>query len=134
MGFAGQTRLMRQLGRRILAPAGVAAKAPILAEGADVPACETVRFLDGGIQYLGIIQDQDCADGRQARDVTIELPVEAQVYDVRARQSLGRGRSCVTRLLPGDAKLLALLPYAVRGLNVSGPQAGATLGASSRFA
>ena len=35
--FAGQTRLMRQLGRRILAPAGVAAKAPHPGRGSRCP-------------------------------------------------------------------------------------------------
>jgi hypothetical protein len=129
----GQTQLMRQLGQQLLESVGVAAKVHILVDGADAPACETVRFVDGGIQYVGIIQDQDCADAKQARDVTILLPMEAEVYDVRAKQSLGRGRTCSTRLQPGDAKLLALLPYAVRELTLGAPQAAVALGSEFKL-
>jgi hypothetical protein len=125
---AGKAQRVRQLAANLLESVGVRAPVRIVADGADAPTCETVRFVDGGIQYVGIIQDQDCADAKQARDVTIQLPTDAYVYDVRARQALGRGRSCTTRLEPGDAKLLALLPYAVQGLTVHGPQSAVPLG------
>ena len=126
-GGGGQP--VRRLMGRLLELAGVHTQVRITAGGADVDACETVRFAHGGIHYVGIVRDDDVI-GARTQDVTIGLPRDACVYDVRARQSIGRCRTLETTLVPGDPKLYALLPYTVRSVTAKPSPASVKAGAT----
>jgi len=128
----GAGRPVHDLMRRLLALAGVEPQTRITADGADVDACETVRFAHGALEYVCIVKDDDIIDAK-AQDVTVHLPREAHVYDVRARQPLGRRRTVETRLVPGDPRIYALLPYAVAGVTVTPAAAEVAPGTTASF-
>ena len=56
--------------------------------------------------------------GRPTRPVRIRMPHRGFVYDVRAGKPLGETDSVEMTLVPGQAKLLALLPYDVAGIQL----------------
>jgi len=115
-----------------LAAAGVHPPLRLMANGRVLDGCEVVRFLDGGIEYVCLTSDQDYAAAKP-QQVTIRLPVAAQVYDVRGRVDLGRQPQFATWLVPDDPKVFALLPYAVRGVRVSAPAQAVAAGATASF-
>ncbi len=126
---SGDGGALREAVRKFLDQAHVRPSIAIAAEGRPLDGCEVVRFVDGGIQYVCVTSDQQYA-GVKRRQVTIRLPRAAQIYDVRAQADLGRQEQFSAQLVPGDPKVYALLPDAVRGVAVSGPKrvaAGATV-------
>lgn len=78
---------------------------------------EVVRFSDGDVLYVAILPD-DRFVGRPTRPVRIRMPHRGFVYDVRAGKPLGETDSVEMTFVPGQAKLLALLPYDVAGIQL----------------
>jgi len=114
---SGKERAVTRLMARLLALAEVRARGRITAKGEDVELCETVHFADGDIRYVCIVKDDVVTDAA-AQKVTVHLPRQAHVYDVRLKQPLGRTQTVETLLVPADPKVFALLPYAVEGVTV----------------
>ena len=110
----------RPVGRlmaRLLDLVGVRPQVRITVGGARATVCETVRFTDGNICYVCIVKDNRVA-GAETQEVTIRLPREAHVYDVRAKRALGVRQTVQAKLVPGDPKVYCLLPYAVQSVAV----------------
>jgi len=114
--------------RRPLQEAGVAC--PVRVEP-DMPHVEVSRFRSGDSEYVGIIQGlprptieytNHGAPAPTPSPVTVAFGRAAWVYDVRRGESLGRTDLIKTELTPGVAALYALLPYKVRGLDLSAPR------------
>jgi len=91
------------------------------------PRCLITKFHSGGALFVGIVQelprDPNAYSLKKAkpprgREVTIQFPRVAHIYDVRAGDYIGRGAAVRGKLRPARAKLFALLPYRVEGLSV----------------
>ncbi len=89
---------------------------------------ELVRLESGPIAVLGVLRERRMAlsDG----PLTLTLPEEREVYDVRAGRHLGRTDRITADLRPGETALYALLPYRVESLAVRA--SGAAPGAACR--
>jgi hypothetical protein len=127
------TALMRQ----ILERAGVRREVTLECGGlCRRPALGYECFLyeRGPIQYLGLLRDlppqpagvRRSWHGPQFRHatthketVTVRLPRQGEVYDVRAGKHLGHAASVSLEMAPAEAKVLGLLPYRVTGVIVS---------------
>jgi len=129
MGTAGP---LRATFSQTLTAAGVHPPLQLVAAGRALEGCEVVRFQDRGIEYLCLTSDQDYA-GAQPEHATVRLPRAAQVYDVRGRVDLGRQTQFAAQLTPGDPKIFALLPYAVRQVAVSAPTQSVVAGTTASF-
>jgi len=72
-----------------------------------------------GVQsvQVGLIRDHRLVE--EAQTCTVDFGREANVFDLRARQALGRTRTIQATCEPGEAKVYALLPYSVTGANLS---------------
>jgi hypothetical protein len=81
-------------------------------QGDPVRACEVVRFADGGLTYVAVVSDHRLADAK-TQDVSIHLPAQAAVYDIRKRELLGKTKVVQRTLVPGDPLVLAMMPYVV---------------------
>jgi beta-galactosidase len=127
-----QGRTTQDLLRRVLGLLKLQPEVRVTSGGVDLDACEVVRFADGPIQYVCLLTDHAVA-GVKAEDVVIQLPLTANVYDVRARQSLGKRKTLEARLLPGDPKVYALLPYSLEGLDVKPAVDRLPAGAAAAF-
>jgi beta-galactosidase len=119
---AGEGRAVEQLMARLLARADVTPQVRIQAGGEAVGSSEIVRFRDGRLQYVSIVRDNHLEDVKP-EEVEIRFPLEAQAYDVRAKQPLGWTQFVRTTLVPGDPKIYALLPYSIESVKVR-PAAG----------
>lgn len=117
--------------RQPLAEAGV--RCPVTVEP-ELPHVEVSRFRSGEAEYVGIIQGlprptleytNRTAPAPAASPVTLSFGRQAWVYDVRRGKSLGRTERVRTDLTPGVATLYALLPYKVRGVDLSLPRRAA---------
>lgn len=75
-------------------------------------------FDNGRAVLLGILPDR-AVSHPPAEALVVKLSAKAHVYDVRRRQYLGHTDVLRTGILPAEAKLLALLPERIDGLNVS---------------
>ncbi len=77
---------------------------------------EVVALERGPLKLLGVLRERrfELSDG----PMTLTLPAEAEVYDVRAGEHLGRKRSITADLAPGQTALYALLPYRVEAVTV----------------
>ena len=99
-----------------LAALGVAPAITWQTEDGALPArTELYAFRLGEAQVLGIVR----APGEEAAQegpLDIRLPDTRHVYDCRAGEALGRRDRLTVDLAPGDARILALLPYAPTGL------------------
>jgi|LSQX01.1.fsa_nt_gb hypothetical protein len=82
---------------------------------------EFVRLESGPIAMLGVLRERrmDLSDG----PLTLTLPEEREVYDVRAHRHLGRSDTITADLLPGQTALYALLPYRVESVTVTAADA-----------
>jgi hypothetical protein len=95
---------------------------------------ECFQYQRGSVRYVGILRDlPPQAEGEvlswhghqfrhastDSETVTVHLPEARETYDVRAGEYLGRVADVPLTLAPGEARLLALLPYRVTGLAVS---------------
>jgi hypothetical protein len=106
----------------------------------EAPRVEVSRFRQGPAEYVGIVQglprdDIDytnrVAPVPTGRPVTISFGRQSYVYDVRAGRYLGHTQTVRTTLIPGRARLYALLPYRVGAVVVQSAgqaRAGAPLG------
>ncbi len=103
--------------RQVFAAAGVEPQATVTVDGRPIDSCELVRFTDGAIRYVALVRDHHVA-GMAAEDATVEFSEAAQVYDIRAKQSLGRVARVTTRIDPGEPKVYALLPHAVESIAI----------------
>ena len=63
-----------------------------------------------------------------AEALVVKLNAKAHLYDLRRRQYLGHTDSLRAGILPAEAKLLALLPERIDGLNVSLSKEGGKAG------
>lgn len=87
-------------------------------------ACSVARRVNGPIELVGVIRDHRLAP----RDETTPLAVrirfgrEAFVTDLRERRQLGRVAQLETTMEAGQARLYALLPYRVTGLELTAPE------------
>ncbi len=95
------------------------------------PHVEIARYDAGGARYIGIVQGlprpgddytNEVATLPGPERVTIALPVEGHLYDVRAGKYLGRKDSLSTGLQAGVAQLYALLPYRVEAVELTAPR------------
>lgn len=73
---------------------------------------------DGAARLIGLLPDA-VAFGAAARTVVVTDRDERHWYDLRKAQRLGVGRGCRTRLEPGQATLLAGLPYRVDRMKIT---------------
>jgi len=109
----GNANPVRQLMSNLLEKADVRPQARVVdKQGHPMPACEVVRFADAGLNYVAVVSDHRLADVR-TQDVSIHLPAEAVVYDIRTRELLGKTKVVQRTLEPGDPLVLALTPYVV---------------------
>ena len=82
-------------------------------------AWERNSFRRGPLAVHGFIRDfRRCSDNDPAR---IRFPNTAHTYDLRRGEYLGRNDAVEATLAPGDALLLARLPYRVDALSVQIP-------------
>ena len=109
---AGKETAFREALRAVVDAHGVTAQVKVTADGQPVSACEVVRFEGGDIEYVGIVSE-DNVEVAATVQATITFPSEAHVYDVRAKQYLGRVSRVETALRPGEPLLYARLPYTV---------------------
>ncbi len=112
--------------RALLEQAGIARDITVTSADPEVPAraWECNLFSRGGLRVVGLIRDHRLAD--EAQTCTVDFGREANVFDLRTRQALGRTQTIEATCDPGEAKIYALLPYAVTGVNL-------TLGADASF-
>ncbi|MEA3401760.1 MAG: beta-galactosidase [Armatimonadota bacterium] len=75
------------------------------------------------VRLLGVLRERrfELSDG----PMTLTLPAEAEVYEVRTGEPLGRTASITADLAPGETALYALLPYRVEGVEIEGPEQAA---------
>ncbi|NLF93390.1 MAG: hypothetical protein GX564_05835, partial [Oligosphaeraceae bacterium] len=88
-------------------------------------------FVNGQTYYFGLLPQpllpnwqnrkrEDLQKAAAAADV--KLFQAGHLYDVRKGEYLGQTSQCRISLVPGDAALLALLPYQVTGLSLTAPE------------
>jgi hypothetical protein len=103
--------------QELLFETGIQPQTYVIQDDQPLRDCEVVRFTDGKISYVALVRDNRIP-GLQPEDVTISLPQSLNVYDMRAKESLGRTASIQTQLLPGEPKVYAMFPYVVQGLSI----------------
>jgi hypothetical protein len=97
---------------------------------------ELVELEQGPIALLGVLRERrmELSDG----PMTLTLPDEVHLYDVRAGEYLGESDTITADLRPGETALYALLPYRVQAVAVAAADVaqgerltiGATIGAT----
>ncbi len=128
----GEETVVREALRQVLANHGVSAQVQVATDAGPVSACEVVRFRNGGIEYVGIVTE-DNIPATKPMQATITFPRESDLYDVRAERHLGRVRQVQTEIVPGVPLLYAMLPEPVQGITLQSdpktlaPGAAATL-------
>jgi hypothetical protein len=116
---------LRQLMRALLAKAGVK---PLVTLHPQIASADIGRFTSGPAEYIGILQDlpedpmkytrkEERAPG--ARLYSVNFPHESHLYDVREHRYLGRTDKTLTSIAPARAKLFAMMPYRIDGVNIS---------------
>lgn len=130
--LAGQGISVRDYMRGLICQDDLRPMVRVVTDDGDVPACEIVRYADGPIEYVCLLTDNACANVK-AEDVEIRLPHASFVYDVRARQSMGQCKTTKTRLLPGDPKVYALLPYGISDVGLFPASAKVRAGTPASF-
>ena len=87
-------------------------------------------FVNGQTYYFGLLpqpmlpnwQNRSREDlQKAAASAEVELFRSGHLYDIRKGEYLGHTNKCRTSLVPGDAVMLALLPYKVTGLALTAP-------------
>ena len=124
-GFWGKTASFRAFFKKLLKEQEFLPPVVIKPE---LPKLEVTRFKSGKIQYVGILQGLprpglayavDRVPLPPSKSVKITFPQQGHVYDVRTKKYAGRVRRIKTNIHPCEAKLYALLPYQVKGVNIS---------------
>ncbi|MDP6439686.1 MAG: hypothetical protein QGH74_08640, partial [Candidatus Brocadiia bacterium] len=91
---------------------------------------ETSLHVDGKVQYVGITKRRE-RDDEPARRITVQMPKAGHVYDMLSSRYLGKASSWKADVDQVDVQLFSVLPYRVRGLQVSldqdAPQSGQVL-------
>jgi len=103
----------------LLTDANVARPIKVMSKDVETPAraWECARFHRGEIELVGLICDHRLVEEPQT--ATVELDRTAHVFDLRARAALGETDAIESTLAPGEAKVYALLPYSVTGMNLT---------------
>jgi hypothetical protein len=76
----------------------------------------TAVFANGGVTYIGVLPDYKTAK-KQSAEIT--FPVTGHIYDVRSKKYCGFASKITDLLTPGSAKVYAVSPYKVAGVQVS---------------
>jgi len=115
----GQEKEKREKIREILESAGVKPKLRILdSNNCDLGSTEVIFFKNGEIEYACLLRDYLPEDNSE-KEATVIFPHEAHIYDVRNSRYCGLGKQVSFRLAGGQAKVFALSPYRVTGVEVS---------------
>ncbi len=103
----------------LLVDAGVERPVVVNTKDPDNPAraWECARFRRGEIELVGLIRDHRLVE--QPQSAAVEFDRTAHVFDLRARTGLGEARAVESTLAPGEAKVYALLPYNVTGIDLA---------------
>jgi hypothetical protein len=114
---------------------------PKIAEMSHLPGApgeyELVQMDSGLISLLGVLRERRVA--LSEGPLTLTLPREAEVYDVRGREYMGKTDTIAADLAPGETALYALLPYRVQAIAVAAADVslgerctvGATIGSTA---
>jgi hypothetical protein len=87
------------------------------ADKANLP-IETILYRNGAAEFYSL--QTDVLEWKQSKpQATITFPHEGYLYDVREGKALGRGDKAQATLDPMHILLYALLPYEVRGVQVT---------------
>jgi hypothetical protein len=119
------------LARLLDEQAGITAPVRIrhLGEG-EMPPTEVTRFVAGDSEFVGLLRRLYYYDNAPY-PASVQFPRQSHIYDVRAGTYLGF-TDRLTADISYEARLYALLPYRVNGLQVSGPGRAAA-GERSQF-
>jgi len=98
-------------------------------DGQPLPGCRLPRFRRGRVRTLMVLPSR--AEGDEKRNAVLRLSSAAHVYDQRSGTYFGRVAEVKLQLDPTSATVLALLPYAVQGVRVSGDDTVEPGGAAS---
>ncbi|MBA2480145.1 MAG: beta-galactosidase [Planctomycetes bacterium] len=122
---------------KLFADAGAKPTVPITVGGQPLARAETIVMERGPWKVLAILKEnltgirKTTPDGVEYFEplpagqampmerIAASLPVDAHVYDIRARKYLGKRTTIDDDLRSAEAKLYALLPYRVTGVTVS---------------
>ena len=85
--------------------------------GGGVSAVEASLFKKDNCFYLGLLMDHKIKK-KESRTVLVKLPSTFHVYEVRTSSYLGYLKQFTTALIPGRAKLFALLPSKVESIKL----------------
>ena len=113
---------IRNLTDGILQSSGLSPLCRVTFDGKTYP-CTTVFKRDGGIKYLGLINEsieRSNIDTEKAVAALITMPFKSHVYSVRDGRYLGNTDKIQNRIIPAVAQLYAFLPYQVTGIEING--------------
>ncbi|MDD2707350.1 MAG: beta-galactosidase trimerization domain-containing protein [Verrucomicrobiae bacterium] len=88
---------------------------PTYCDGQLLSQTQTFYLCDGVIRYVGVLRGIATKDS-SPWDIVIPFHWDGHIYDIRARQYLGRRCEIQARLEEGEAKLYASLPYKVKSV------------------
>ncbi|NLF93534.1 MAG: hypothetical protein GX564_06565 [Oligosphaeraceae bacterium] len=115
----GREKAKREKIKEFLQLAAVEPGARILdSKGDDLGSTEMVFFRNGAVEFVCLLRDYLSA-GSASKEVTIMFPRLAHIYDVRTNQYLGFGNQAALTLRKGQARVFALSPYQVLGVNLA---------------
>jgi len=110
---------MRSFVRTLYAAAGVRSPVVLKArDGGPARATEISRFRTGDVELMSVMIVR-ATDWTVAQDLTIQLPEEKHVYDLRERKYLGQTRKFSAAIGPARATFFALLPWKAEKLAAS---------------
>lgn len=102
---------VRSFVRSLYAAAGVRSPVVLKAkDGGPVRATEISRFRTGEVELMSVMV-VSAKDWTVPQDLTIQLPEERHVYDLRDRKYLGQTREFSAAIGPARATFFALLPW-----------------------
>jgi len=115
----GQEKEKREKIKEILESVDVKPKLRILdSNNCDLGSTEVIFFKNGEIEYACLLKDYLTEDNSE-KEATVIFPHEAHIYDVRSNQYHGLSKQVPVRLSGGQAKVFALSPYKVTGVEIS---------------
>lgn len=115
----GQEEKIKERMQAILESAGVRPRLKITtASGKDLAANETTFFKNGEIEYVCLFKNYDVED-QSAQKITIKFPYKAHLYNLRENKYYGYVDEVQTEIIPAEAKVFALAPAQVEGVNLS---------------